>query len=92
MGAGDCALYNSVTDTYVYLKADGTVKIKSATSITLDAPAVTITGNLTVDGEILDNATGAHINTNNVRAMRTVFNAHIHPTPAGNSSAPTTNM
>lgn len=78
LASGDVVLYNTITDTYIYLKADGTIKIKSATSITLDAPSVVITGNLTVDGDILDNATGAHINTNKVRDMRTIYNTHTH--------------
>lgn len=75
---GEAALYNKVTNTYVLLKADGTIEIKSDASISINTPEVKMTGKLSVDGDIIDNKTGAHANTHTIRDMRDIFNAHVH--------------
>lgn len=92
LAEGEAALYNKVTGTYVHLKADGKVIVKSATEVKIDTPLVTLTGNLSVAGNILDNSA---TNSHNVAAMRAIFNAHVHSgiSPGGsNSGASTTSQ
>jgi len=87
-------LQHHVSGSFIKMNTDGTITLSSTSqSITIDSPQVTLTGNLTVDGDVLDNATGAHVNAHTVRDMRTIFNAHVHSGVAAggaNSAAPTT--
>jgi len=91
---GSMLLQHHVSGTFIKINNDGTISLSSTSqSITIDTPQVTLTGNLTVNGEVLDNATGAHVNAHTVRDMRTIFNAHVHSGVAAggsNSAAPTT--
>lgn len=82
------------TGTYIKFHNDGTISIGTLdihgnpTNINI-ASNIVVTGNISATGNILDNSgTNAH----NISAMRTIFNQHIHHTPAGDSSAPTTSM
>lgn len=88
---GETIVYNGVANTYIHLKADGTILIKTQATegVKIEAPKLTLTGDLFVQGDILDNS---GTNTNTVDDMRDIYNAHVHPTPAGISSAPTTSM
>ena len=73
---GECILYNKVTNCYIHMKQDGSIHIKSATLISIDAPSVTMTGNLSVAGDILDSTNLS--NTDTARGTRTIFNEHTH--------------
>lgn len=89
---GECAIYNKIANTYILMKADGSILIKSDTKLRVEAPLVEMTGDLTVTGDILDND---ETNTDNVRGMRNIFNAHRHSgvqTGGGNTNVPTTLM
>ncbi|VVC75984.1 hypothetical protein AQUSIP_12850 [Aquicella siphonis] len=82
------------TGTYLKFLTDGTIEIKTLdgdenkTNININSNIV-VTGNITCTGDILDNS---GTNANNIAAMRTIFNEHIHPTPSGDSDIPTTQM
>lgn len=85
---------HAIAGTFLKFNTDGSITISSTSkSITLDTPTVHMTGNLTVDKDILDSAAAPTSNTDNVRGMRGIFNAHVHSgvsTGAGNTGSPTT--
>ncbi|HJY23695.1 MAG TPA: phage baseplate assembly protein [Hanamia sp.] len=74
---GECAIYNKVTNTYILLKADGTILIKTDADegVKIEAEKVTITGDLFVNGDIIDNT---ETNNNTVKDMRDIYNEHVH--------------
>lgn len=91
---GTVLMNSTVNGTFIKLNADGSIAISSTSkSLTIDTPSVTMTGNLTVNGDVLDNASGAHVNTHKIRDMRGIFNSHVHSgvaIGASNSGASTT--
>lgn len=80
--SGECWLVHK-TGTFLKFHNDGTIEIKTLdannnpTNININGNIV-LTGNLTASGDILDNSSGSHINTNTIRAMRTIYDGHTH--------------
>lgn len=91
LSEGECCLYNKVNGCNIILKQDGSVVVNSTVGVTFNTPLVTMIGSLSVDGDIIDNATGSHINNENMRALRATYNSHTHPGVAAggaNTGAP----
>lgn len=89
LAAGETVIYGAAGQR-VALRADGSVEVLSATEIRIStasdvhitAPQVTITGTLTVTGEIYDlNAVHGALS-----ALRSDYNAHTHSDPQGGST------
>ncbi len=73
---GEMLIKHNVSGTFIKILADGSITISATDqSVTIDAPEVTLTGNLTVNGDILDNS---GINSNTVKDMRDIYNEHDH--------------
>lgn len=73
---GDLVIHHSVAGTFIKINADGSITVSAtSTSVTIDSPDVFMTGNLSVDGDILDTAGS---NTNTVKEMRDIYNTHDH--------------
>ncbi len=77
--------------TYVELDPAGqVVKIKAPGGITLDTPLVTMTGNMTSQGNVL--AAGSISDQNaahgSMASMRATFNTHTHTDPQGGTVGP----
>jgi phage gp45-like len=93
---GSILLQHNIAGSFIKINADGSMVVSSTSkNITFDSPTCTFTGNVIVDGDVLDNATGSHINTNNIRAQRSIFNNHVHPGVTigpGNTAVTTTDQ
>jgi phage baseplate assembly protein V len=73
---GDMLIQHHVAGTFIKILNDGSITVSSTSqSITIDTPELSVTGNLTVDGDVLDNA---NTNTNTVKEMRDIYNSHDH--------------
>ena len=78
------------TGTFIKFKNDGTIEVNlldengDPTNLNIIGNMV-VDGNITTTGDILDNS---GTNSHTVKLMRTIYNTHTHPTPAGTSSAP----
>jgi phage gp45-like len=103
MAAGEAWMVHQ-TGTYLKFLNDGTVNITcldtngDPTDLNINGNVV-LTGNLTLQGAGLGNisATGnildkSGTNTDNMAGMRSVYNMHTHPTPAGESGTPSVDM
>jgi len=93
MGEGEVALYTDEGDV-IHLKRGNKIEIKSATSVTIDAPDTTISGNVSIDGNVsiagttavegaLSSSTSVADSTGSMQAMRTIYNGHKHGSSAG---------
>jgi len=98
IGEGEVALYSDEGDV-IHLKRGNKIEIKSATSVTIDAPDTTITGNVSIEGNVsvagmtevegaLSSSTSVADSTGSMQAMRGIYNGHKH----GSSSGPTPTM
>ena len=52
LATGEAMLYNQLTGDFVHMKTDGTIAVKSGNSVDVDAPEVTMSGNLTIAGNV----------------------------------------
>lgn len=78
------------TGTFLKFMNDGTIQIQAldedGNPSTLNIIAnVIVTGTISATGDVLDNS---QVNTDTMKGMRTIYNAHTHNTPAGLSSSP----
>ncbi len=91
---GEVAIYNNLGN-FIKLKADGTMHVKSSHNVQVEAPTVTITGNLnvqgniTANGNITDTATGSG---RSMASMRTIYNTHTHPETGSTTTSPNQGM
>lgn len=81
---GEAALYNQWGD-YVALKADRRMQVVSAVAVDITAPAVTMSGDLAVQGNIVSQGDVSDHGNKSMLGMRNVFNAHTHTDPQGGS-------
>jgi phage baseplate assembly protein V len=87
--AGEVAIYNNLGN-FIKLKADGTMHVLSSHNVQVEAPTVTITGNLQVNGNIVANGNITDQNTGSGRSMasmRSLYNSHTH-TETGSTTNP----
>jgi len=93
LGEGEVALYTDEGDV-IQLKRGNKIDIKSATSVTINAPDTTITGNVSIDGNVsvagaaqvqgaLSSATSVADSTGTMQGMRDVYNGHKHGASSG---------
>lgn len=89
LAEGEVALYDDA-DNKIHLKQNGTVAIASPKSVDVTAPDVTMSGNLTVIGDISGanlTASGNVSDANGDMAeIRSVFNGHKHPGDSGGTT------
>ena len=79
LAKGEVALYDDL-GSKIHLQRGGNILLETSTKITLDAPDVHLTGNLTADGEILD-LSGS--NSASMSSMRETYNKHDHTSGVG---------
>lgn len=69
LAQGEAALWNALTGSYVLMKADGSIHMKSTTSVSIDTPT------LSCSGDIIDNV---GTNSRTMAGMRAKYNSHTH--------------
>lgn len=82
LAEGESAVYNHVGD-FIHIKADGSISVKASASVDVDAPEVTMTGNLTVAGNITSTSGDVVAGTISLKT-----HVHINGGGVGNSGAP----
>lgn len=92
LASGESQLYNSTGD-FVWLKTSGEMVLKAASSVTIDSPMATFTGDVHVQGELhVDGAISSDTSvadpSGSMQEMRSDYNPHTHP----GGGAPTPQM
>ena len=67
LASGETAVYNHVGD-FIHIKADGSISVKASASVDVDAPEVTMSGNLTVAGNITSTTGNISATAGNITA------------------------
>lgn len=86
LASGETALYNQWGD-HILLGADRHMKVVSSVAVDIIAPEVTMSGNLSVTGNIVAQGDVSDHANKSMLGMRNVFNAHVHADPQGGSVA-----
>lgn len=90
LAEGEVVLYDTHGN-FIKLQADGKIIIRSFLNVTIEAPNVTLTGNLQVNGNITANGNIKDLNTGSGRSMasmRTIYNTHTHPETGSTTTSP----
>lgn len=87
LAKGEVALYTDEGDSII-LRRNNNIEINAATQVTVNAPTMHCTGNITADGDITaaGDVTDA---TSSMQGMRDIYNGHTHSDPQGGSVSPT---
>ena len=84
LGEGEVAMYDDANN-LIHFKQDGTIAVKSDSSVDFTVPNVTMSGNLLVSGDVV--ADGDVIDANgSMQEMRTIYNSHTHPGDSGGTT------
>ena len=78
LGEGEVAIYDDANN-LIHFKQDGTIAVKSDTSVDFTTPEVTMSGNLVVAGNVSD-ANGS------MQEIRDTYNSHTHPGDSGGTT------
>ncbi len=92
LAPGEVALYTDEGDV-IHLKRGNKIEIKSAISVTINAPDTRITGNVSIEGDVsvtgstqvngaLSSSTSVTDSTSSMQAMRAIYNGHKHGSSA----------
>jgi phage baseplate assembly protein V len=80
LAPGEVAVYDDL-GSVVHLKRGGVIRVAAATKLEIDAPLVTMSGNLAVSGSVADNA-------GSMDQIRTIYDLHVHEEHDGPSTGP----
>ncbi len=81
---GEVCLFDDL-GTKIKLKRGNKIEITASTDVKIISPKVIMTGDLEVDGNIIDNKPS---NNNTVKDMRDIYNGHTHPETGSITTAP----
>jgi len=70
----------------VFLRADGSVEVEAPGDVTVNGK-VTVTGDVEASGDVSAGGDVADL-VGTLAALRTAYNAHVHPDPQGGSTGP----